>query len=58
MEGVVGPSNSQVHEEYMENYIEGMGSDIDSTNHEDEIVTSISARLHGGEMIESQRQDL
>ena len=50
MEGVVRPSTSEAHEDDLENYIEGTGSDIGLKNHEDEIVDSVLGSLHGGEM--------
>ena len=53
VEGVVGPSTSEVHEEALENYIEGMGSNIGLENHEDKIVDSVLESLHGGEMKEN-----
>ena len=53
MEGVVGPSTLEVHEEAMENSIEGTGSDIGLSILEDGIVVSILESLHGDEMIEN-----
>ena len=58
MEGVVGPSTSKVHEEVMDNYIEGTRNNIGSSNCEYHIIVSLLASLHGGEMTENQRQDL
>ena len=46
MVGFTTATTSKVHEEPLENYMEGMGSDIDLVNHEEFYAVSILASLY------------
>ena len=55
MEGFSTATTSKVYEDPLENYTEGMGSDIGLVNHEKFDVISILESLYGEEINENQR---